>query len=117
MLTVTFSNEIVQVGGDFLELGDAERFGDFWEEKEDSLDMVDVVNDDADNKDNDEPRECERSRRFNFVGEEGRNDSDFLLVPLEQVCSATLSSRTEDNMKVMEAIRYRIQEGRIKDSG
>lgn len=117
MLTVTFSSEIVQVGGDFLELCEAswpERFDDLWFENDDSLDKVDVVNDEADNRDKDEPREWERSRRFNFVGEEGRNDKDdFLLLP---VCSVTvLSSRTEDNIKVIEVVRYR-REGIIKDS-
>lgn len=118
MLTVTLSSEIVQVEGDFLELSEAswpERFDGLWFENDDSLDKVDVVNDEADNKDKDEPREWERSRRFSFVGEEGRKDKDdFLLLP---VCSVTLllSSRTEDTIKVIELVRYR-REGMIKDS-
>jgi hypothetical protein len=103
ILTVTFSSDIVQVGGDFRELGEFKRFECFWDEKGESF----VVNDEADKRDKEEPREWVRSTRFSFVGEDGKNDRDFLLFPVFSTSSRLSSTedRMLDNIKVMERVR------------
>lgn len=100
MLTVTFSKEIVQVGGDFGEgLVRLECFEDEEREKGESLDM----DDEADNSDKDEPREWERSIRFNFVGEDIKDD-DFLLFPLEQVGSSSSWLSLAEELRMFESM-------------